>query len=168
METTIRPHRKEDRSAIRRVHTEAFGQALEAQLVDALIDGGFTVVSLVAERDSEVVGHVLFSRLEIASHDGSLANSVALAPVAVLPEWQRLGIGSALIREGLDACRKLGEASAFVLGDPAYYGRFGFSAELARRFESPYACEAFQTLPLQSDTLPAGGRIRYAPPFAGL
>ena len=167
MNITIRPHTPQDRQAIHRVHTDAFGQTLEADLVDALIDGGFALVSLVAEQHAEVTGHVLLSRLEIVVGE-ALVDSVALAPVAVSPDWQRRGIGSELIRRGIDDCRALGEGSVFVLGEPAYYGRFGFSAELASRFESPYSGDAFQALEFQTCGLPASGRIRYAPPFADL
>jgi putative acetyltransferase len=171
MNVKIRPHEAKDRPAIRRVHIEAFGQPLESKLVNALIDGGYARISLVAEMDGVVVGHILFSPLQITVGAEDVAmelTSVALAPVAVSPDWQNRGIGSELIRHGLDRCSALGDTSVFVLGDPAYYGRFGFSAELAARFESTCACEAFQALELQSGALPASGTVRYAPPFVKL
>jgi putative acetyltransferase len=91
-----------DQEAIRHVNRLAFGQDEEARLVDALWDGGFLKVSLVAEQGSQVVGHILFSDLSIITGDGTLA-ALALAPMAVLPDFQRQGIGSALVHSGREA-----------------------------------------------------------------
>jgi GNAT superfamily N-acetyltransferase len=100
----IRPERPDDIAAIQAVNRQAFGQADEAVLVDALRDGGFAVASLVAEDAGRIVGHILFSRLPVAA-GGRIVEGAALAPMAVMPDRQREGIGSALVRAGLVACR---------------------------------------------------------------
>src|SRR5215831_17208082 len=103
MSVTVRAETPEDREAIRAVNRQAFGQEDEARLVDALRDGGYARLSLVAEEGGRVVGHVLFSDLPIETRAGTL-HALTLAPVAVLPDRQRRGIGSRLIREGLRVC----------------------------------------------------------------
>lgn len=151
-----------------RVHRLAFGREAEARLVNALRDGGYARVSRVAQVRGEVVGHVLFHALQIV--DGQRATeALSLAPLAVLPEHQRLGVGSQLVREGLEACRAEGGQIVFVLGEPAYYRRFGFSSELGARVQSPYAGEAFLALELAPGASDAvRGEVRYPPPFAEL
>jgi putative acetyltransferase len=167
MAIPIRSERDSDWEPIRVVHRLAFGRDDESRLVDALRDGGYTRVSLVAEIDGQVVGHVLFSELSIITAAGPLG-ALALAPLAVLPAWQRRGVGSELMRRGLDECRLQGHEIVIVQGHPAYYPRFGFSAELARPLESPYAGDAFMALELVAGAL-AGitGKVVYAPPFGG-
>ena len=167
MELTIRPEGPEDYEAIRGVNRLAFGREAEGELVDALRRGGHARLSLVAESGGRVVGHALFSGMHIASPDGRTADALALAPLAVLPGHQRRGIGSALVRDGLRRCAQQGHRLVIVLGHPEYYPRFGFSAELARRLESPYAGEAFMALELAPGALAeaAGGRVVYPPPF---
>lgn len=163
----IRPETPGDIPAIRAVNGLAFGQADEAVLVDALRDGGHGAVSLVAEDGGRIVGHVLFSRLPIEAGDRVVAGA-ALAPMAVLPERQREGIGSALVRAGLAACRMAGIAAVVVLGHPDYYPRFGFSAEAAHGLRPPFpeAGSAFMALELVPGSLDLHDAIvRYAPPF---
>jgi len=92
---------------------------------------GAVVVALVAVENDEIVGHILFSDLLIEAEQAVL-HAVSLAPMAVLPDHQRRGIGSALVRQGLAICRERGKSIVVVLGHPAYYPRFGFSAELAQ------------------------------------
>jgi len=167
---TIRAERDGDRGAIAAVHEAAFARPEEARLVDALRAGGKAVVSLVAVADGAagavIVGHVLFSPMTIEGLGA--AACAGLAPVAVLPAYQRRGIGGALVRAGLDACRSAGHGAAVVLGDPAYYSRFGFVP--ARRFglssEYDAPADAFMALELRPGALAgAGGLCRYAEEF---
>jgi len=164
-EVTIRPETDADHDAIQHVNREAFGQEAEAQLVDALRDGGFVRLSLVAELDGQVVGHILFSDIQIVGEDDSV-DALALAPMAVVPEHQRKGIGSELVRTGLEQCRQAGHRIVIVLGHPNYYPRFGFSSELATPLQSQYAGEAFMALELAPGALEGvGGEVKYSPPF---
>lgn len=167
MNLLIRPETAADIPAIRQVNQLAFGSEGEANLVDALRDGGYARVSLVAETLGQVVGHVLFSRLPIATATGTV-EALALAPLAVLPEWQNQAIGSRLTRRGLEECRRQGHTIVVVLGHPHYYPRFGFSSELALPLESPYAGESFMALELVAGALAGvAGQVEYPPPFGG-
>lgn len=157
----IAPEQAADIAAIRAIHTAAFGQPAEADLVDALRLGGWAEISLVAKGLKEALGHVLFSRLEASMR------AVALAPLAVLPDRQGSGIGSALVYDGLRSAAEQGWEAVFVLGDPAYYERFGFSREAARGYDSIYAGDNFMMLELRPGSARPGA-IRYPPPFAGL
>jgi putative acetyltransferase len=160
-----RPESLQDHRAIRHVNRLAFGGEEEARLVDRLRAEGFVVVSLVAVEGGRVVGHILFSELPIETETGAI-RAVALAPMAVLPERQRQGIGSALVREGLAFCRQGGYAAAVVVGHPDYYPRFGFSAELAKHLTAPFSGEAFMALELTPRALEGvKGTVTYPPPF---
>lgn len=161
----IREQRADDGPAIRQILRLAFGRDDEGRLVERLQSGGWARLSLVAELNGRVVGHVLFSRLPIVTAFGTLS-ALALAPLAVVPECQSQGIGTELVRRGLDLGRQQGHAIVIVLGHPRYYPRFGFSAQLAQRLESPYAGESFMALELTPGAL-AGvrGRVEYPPPF---
>lgn len=163
---TIRTETTGDRAAIRSVHRRAFGQDDEANIVDALRDGGFDRVSLVAEAGGAIIGHVLFSDLPIVTNAGTVP-ALALAPVGVLPEFQRRGVGSALIRQGLEVSRMEGHQIVVVLGHADYYPRFGFSANLAEPLASPFdGRDAWMALELVPGAL-AGvrGWVNYPPPF---
>ena len=164
----IREEGLRDPPAIHAVHLAAFGREDEGRLVDRLRQDGKVVASLVAVEDRKVVGHVLFSDLRIETQTGTLV-AVALAPVAVLPGWQRRGIGSDLIREGLEVCRERGKAAVIVVGDPEFYSHFGFSWELARRLRSPYsgAGRAWMALELTEDVLAnVYGLVQYPEAFS--
>ena len=168
MTARIRGEKSEDLAAIRAVNTMAFGRVDEANLVDALRNQGFYRLPLVAVASEMVVGHILFSELQIV-HCDSPVNALALAPLAVLPAFQRRGIGSALVRQGLKLCAEQGHRIVFVLGSPNYYSRFGFSGGLARPLTSPYAGDAFMALELASGALEGViGEVEYARPFADL
>ena len=158
----------DDIAAIRAVNTEAFGGPVEAALVDALRRDGLVVASLVADDNGVVVGHILFSRVFIHGSTTRVP-AVALAPMAVVPARQRCGVGTLLMRAGLDACRAAGEQIVLVVGHPAYYPRLGFSHALTRDLRSPYEGEAFMALELHPGAL-AGvrGEVRYSPPFAAV
>ena len=166
MKVTIRAESSDDHHAIRRVNELAFGGDDEANLVESLRDGGFVEVSLVAEADGEIVGHILFSRVAIITSIGA-ASALALAPMSVLPSHQRLGIGSKLVAAGLDARRTRRHKIVVVLGHPEYYPRFGFSSQLARPLESPFGGgEAWMALELVPGALDAvEGRVEFSPPF---
>ncbi len=161
----IRREMVEDTAAIRQVICAAFGGDDEADLVDRLRADGDLVLSLVAEQDGQVVGHAGFSRLSITD-DSQSTPGVSLAPVAVLPEKQRTGVGRALIKAGHDQLRRAGETVVFVLGDPAYYSRFGYSADGTSAFDCAYVGPYFQWLRL-SPLAPLAGMIAYAPAFGG-
>ena len=159
----IRGETPDDIPAIRTLVAEAFPTPAEADLVDRLRADGSAVFSLVAIMDRRPVGHVMFSRME--GPDSALG----LAPVAVMAAWRRQGIAAALIREGLSRALADGWASAFVLGDPAYYGRFGFAAQLAEGFASPYAGPHLMGLALREHALSERtGELRYPGAFAAL
>ena len=162
----IRSQTAGDDSAVRQVNQTAFPTPDEAALVERLRAEADPVVSLVAEDDSGVVGHILFSPVSLDADSGFFA--MGLAPMAVLPDRQRQGIGSALVRAGLDACRKLGCRAVFVLGHPDYYPRFGFVAAsrygIECRFEAPD--EAFMALELEPGALEGlAGKMHYHPAF---
>ena len=161
---SVRVETPADFAAVRIVNRKAFGQADEADLVERLRDDGEVVASLVAEVDNAVVGHILFSRLPIVASAREIAGA-ALAPVAVLPRFQRLGVGSALVRSGLRRCAESGCEAVVVLGHPAYYPRFGFSAALAERLDAPFSGAAFMALELVPGALAGGGAVRYAAAF---
>lgn len=165
MDTSIRPELPGDRAAIHEVNRLAFGQDEEANLVDALRDGGFARLSLVAEVDGQIVGHILFSEMAIITPSGSIS-ALSLAPMAVRPQWQRRGIGSQLVHRGLEECREAGHRIAIVLGHPAFYPRFGFRPELAAVLESPFPRDAFMAIELTPGALTGvRGRVAYPPPF---
>jgi putative acetyltransferase len=166
MTLTIRQETVRDRDAIFRVNRLAFDRDDEAQFVDALHDGGFVRLSLVAETVGQIIGHILFSELTIEGRDGMLS-ALALAPLAVVPDFQRRGVGSELVRRGLDLCREQGHRIVAVVGHPRFYPRFGFSPALARRLCSPYAGESFMALELVEGALRGvTGAVHYPPPFA--
>jgi putative acetyltransferase len=162
MTVIIRDETGRDHEAVRRVHRLAFAGEAEVLLVDALRRSGDSAIALVAEQAERVVGHVLLSRLEAPMR------ALALAPVGVLPEHQGQGIGSALVRAALKRAQGEGWAAVFVLGEPAFYRRFGFSIEAARGYSCLYAGEFFMVRALVPDPLPTTGRIDYPPPFGEL
>ena len=165
MSPAIRPERPDDAAAIRAVLIVAFPTPAEADLVEQLRRDGDVEIALVAEDEGRILGHVLMSRMRVAG-DGRAFRALGLAPVAVLPECQHEGIGSGLIREALAIARRSREDLVFVLGDPAYYGRFGFSTAEAAPFASPYAGPHLMAQRLAEIDLPSRGVADYAPAFA--
>ena len=154
----IRPETTEDVDSIRHVNEQAFGQKEEADIVDKLRNRGMVTLSLVAVQGDRIVGHILFSPVMIEAESSSF-EAIALAPMAVLPAYQRKGIGSQLVRDGLAECRRLGHEIVVVLGHPDYYPRFGFVLAKPRgidcEFEVPE--EAWMILELREGAL-AGRR----------
>jgi putative acetyltransferase len=160
----IRPAEPDDYAAIAALLEAAFGGAAEGRLVEALRADGDVVLELVATHEGAVVGHILFSRLKVVAPDGT--GAVALAPLAVLPARQRTGIGRALIENAHHLLEAGGENLSVVLGEPAYYGRFGYDHGRAAAFDCAYQGEALQALAWGE--APSRGRLVYPSAFAGL
>ncbi len=146
------------------MHAAAFPTAAEARLVDALRAAGRLSVSLVAEAAGQIVGHIGFSPVTVAGAAGGLG----LAPVAVLPTFQRRGIGGKVIVEGLAECARIGAGFVVVLGEPSYYQRFGLMPAAGWGLFDEYGGgAAFQAIELRAGAIPPGsGLVRYAPEFA--
>lgn len=165
---TIRPETPEDIAAIHRVNELAFGRLGEADLVDALREEARPFLSLVADQDGQVVGHICFTPVTIESEGGSFT-AMGLAPMAVVPGLQNEGIGSQLVRSGLEECRRIGHDVVVVLGHSEYYPRFGFlpASRKGLRCEYPVPDEVFMVVELSPDAL-AGrtGLVKYHPAFA--
>ena len=135
----FRAETEDDYADIYEVNWQAFERAAEGRLVNMLRVSEHYVpgLSLVAVKDGRVVGHILFTRLPIETQ-GGLFEALSLAPVAVLPAFQKQGIGSGLVTEGLKACKRLGFKTVVVFGHPDYYPRFGFSSARAKGLEAPF------------------------------
>lgn len=160
----VRPEARIDIADIRTLVAKAFegvphSAGTEGAIIDALRKDAALTVSLVAEHEAEIVGHVAFSPVEI---EGKTLDWYGLGPIAVAPERQRLGIGSALVEAGLERIRRLGAAGCVVLGDPAYYSRFGFKTDPDLLFPGVPA-EYFQRLDFGKVELK--GVVVYHPAF---
>ena len=166
----IRAERASDAPAVRSVNEAAFGATTEADLVDLLRDQASPVISLVAEDAGVLVGHILFSPVTLANNPGA-AVVMGLAPMAVLPLFQRRGIGSALVRAGLDACRGLPAGAVVVLGHAEYYPRFGFAPASRFGLTSEYDVpdDVFMALELEPGALRGRtGLVRYHDAFGNV
>jgi putative acetyltransferase len=160
----VRLEESRDAPGIFRLHRLSFPTDAEARLVESLRSTNQLILSLAAELDGLVVGHVAFSRVLV----GGLPGGAALGPLAVLAEHRRNGIGAQLVQQGLEECRSAGVGWVAVLGDPAYYARFGFrptsSFGLSDEFNGG---SAFQAVELIAGKLPVGGGlVQYAPEFS--
>jgi putative acetyltransferase len=163
----IRAETPEDVEAVAQVEHSAFGGPAEANLVNRLRELGQLAVSLIAVSESRVVGHIAFSPMILSQGSAGL-RAVGLAPLAVLPAHQGHGIGSQLVRTGLRTCAERGWDLAFVLGDPAYYPRFGFTDALAHglRWDRDAPAGAFMVAELRPGALgEASGVARYHAAF---
>lgn len=164
----IRHETEADHAAVRRINEAAFGRKGEANLVEALRREAGHFISLVAELDAEVVGHIFFSPVRVESA-GESFEAMGLAPMAVLPEHQNRGIGSELVRHGLEQCLQSGHSIVVVLGHPGYYPRFGFMTASSKNLSTEYEVpdEVFMVAELKPGAL-AGkrGLIKYHPAFA--
>lgn len=165
----IRAENRGDRAAIQAVNESAFETPAESKLVTALRQQARPVISLVAEDGGEIVGHIMFSPIELADHPE--LKIMGLAPMAVSPAHQHIGNGSALVRAGLQECKKLGFGAVVVLGYPEYYPRFGFTS--ATRFG--IGCEydppegAFMVIELLPGYLAgASGKAEYHAAFTNM
>lgn len=166
--STIRVEQPEDIPAIRAVNLAAFPTTFEANLVDRLRQMAQPTISQVAIVDEAIVGHIFFSPVHVSERDD--LKVMGLAPMAVLPAYQRQGLGSALIHSGLAGCQALGYGAVVVLGHPSYYPRFGFiptdRAGLRCIYDVPV--EAFMMLELQPGYLQdVRGIVTYHPAFDG-
>ena len=162
----VRKEELQDRQAVRSVNLAAFETAVEASLVDALRQQARPFVSLVAQDGADVVGHIMFSPVSLASH--AELHLMGLAPMAVMPTHQRKGVGSALVRAGIERCRELGVGAVVVLGHPGYYPRFGFQPSVRFGIASEYDAppEAFMVLELQPGYLSgASGTVKFHAAF---
>jgi putative acetyltransferase len=167
MNAVIRLERPDDTTAIRDVLKSAFPTDQEARLVEQLRINQRLLISLVAEIDGVIGGHIAFSAVKISRALTNLAG-VGLAPVAVRPALQGRGLGAQLVREGLAACGRAGVGFVVVLGAPEYYRPFGFRNAGLFKLENEYgAGDAFMALEFKEGSITAG-LVRYAPEFSEL
>jgi putative acetyltransferase len=165
----IRPETLADYNDIFDVNRLAFGRENEARLVENIrrLPNFNPALSLVAIESDRLVGQILFSEIAIASSQGDVT-ALALAPLAVLPQFQNQGIGPQLVRKGLQQCQILGYKIVIVIGHPKFYSRFGFSSATAKGLRSPFPVpdEAFMVLELISGALTGiSGMVKYSSPF---
>lgn len=150
----IRAERDGDEAAVRVVHLEAFARPDEAELVARLRARARPYVALVAAAGGQIVGHIVFAPVTLHCYQAPYS-IMALAPMAVRPAWQRRGIGSALVRAGLAACRAAACDVVVVVGHPAFYPRFGFvrARPLGLLSEPPFLDDAFMVAELTPGAL---------------
>jgi len=162
----IRDEIAADFEAVQSLHLAAFEGDGESRLVKALHSRARPLVSLVAEQDGAVIGHILFSPVTLDAAPS--LQLMGLAPMAVLPEQQRRGVGAALVEGGLECCREIGVGALVVLGHPNYYPKFGFTPSASFGIKSQYdvPVEAFMLLELQAGYLnDHSGTVRYHDAF---
>jgi putative acetyltransferase len=159
----VREEHERHYAAVRQLHIEAFPTPAEANLVEQLRQSGDAVISLAAFDGERVVGHAMFSAMRAPF------KAIGLGPVSVVSDKRRQGVAAELIKQGIARAHAGHWDAIFVLGSPAYYSRFGFSADAASGFMSPYAGPHLMVLALGGTSLaPRSGRIAYAPAFAAL
>ena len=164
---SIRPEKSEDTAVIHQLNEQAFGRAAEANLVAALRRNGKALLSLVADDNGRVVGHILFSEVVIESAENCL-KGVGLAPMAVSPERQNESIGSRLVEAGLAHCRNAGYPFVVVLGHPKFYPRFGFvpASQFGLKSEYDVPDEVFLIIEIEKGSLAGfAGVAKYQPEF---
>jgi len=175
----IRTSTDKDKAEIRAVHERAFGRKAEADLVETLMASNAFVpnLSLVAVNDGKVAGHILYTKVDIVDEDGqvksemrtkgNLIYAVALAPLAVLPELQKQGIGKALMHESLKLADKNGHGVIIVLGHPEYYPKFGFEPASQHGMKSPFDVpdNVFMVKPLNNFNAAITGSVAYHEAF---
>lgn len=168
MNTTIRTEKENDHKPIYDVNKLAFQQEDESKLIEKIRKGENFIpeLSIVAEIDNRIVGHILFSKIKIIGN--SDYESLALAPMAVIPEFQRRGIGSELIKKGMDKAKKLGFDSIIVLGHKEYYSKFGFQRASKWDVKCPFDVpdEVFMAIELTEKALEGkAGTVEYPDEF---
>jgi len=177
---SLRQARSEDRDEILKVHEAAFGRAAEAKLVETLLNDGADIreLSLVAMRDGKIVGHILYTEVQILDEKnknlssmvrgkGGIAYAVALAPLAVLPVHQKQGVGKALANESMRLADERGHGIVIVLGHPEYYPKFGFEPASKFGMSSPFdvADDVFMAKPLSAFNEKICGNVIYHDAF---
>ena len=165
----IRIEEKKDHTAVKAANVSAFETPAEANLVDALREQAHSFISLVAEENGEVIGHIMFSPVSLSGHPN--LRVMGLGPLAVIPERQRKGVGAALVQAGLERCKGQGIDAVVVLGHPLYYPSFGFlpSTRFGIGCEYDVPAEVFMALELQLDALSGKtGIIKYHPAFSNV
>ncbi|MBM6578691.1 N-acetyltransferase [Microvirga sp. BT689] len=154
-----------DWQAIYAIYVEAFGQSAEADLVRNMQNDGDLLLSLTAYND-QPAGHIAYSHLRL--HEIPSIKACVLAPLAVVPSFRQQGIGAQLVRHSLERLRNGGYDLVVVLGEPHYYGRFGFDPKLAEKLKTPYDGPYLQALALSDQGKGAHGPVSYARAFAEL
>lgn len=165
----LRAERDGDESAIHALNRSAFATAAEADLVATLRREANPFISLVAEDDGDMLGHILFTAVGLAEHPR--VPVLGLAPMAVTPARQRQGLGSALVESGLGVCRQYGAMGVVVLGHPDFYRRFGFlpASHFGLHSSYPVPDDVFMALELQPEGLTGlNGLVSYQPAFDAL
>jgi putative acetyltransferase len=162
---TIRLEESTDWQAIYAVYAAAFGQSAEADLVQNMQNDGDLLLSLIAYHD-QPAGHVAYSHLKLV--EAPSIKACVLAPLAVVPSFRHRGIGAGLVRHSLEWLRRDGYDLVVVLGEPHYYGRFGFDPKLAEKLKTPYDGPYLQALALSDKGRGAHGSVSYARAFAEL
>jgi putative acetyltransferase len=163
----IRTERPQDVRQIRAINSGAFETNAEADLVDALRTSAIPLISLVAEKNRKLIGHILFSPVNLSGNKAEV-KIAGLAPMAVKPAYQRQGIGKALIQEGLKRCKLEGYQAVVVLGHPDYYPKFGFvpSSKFGIKSEFDVPDDVFMIIELEHGCLSElGGTLTYHPLF---
>lgn len=168
----IRPERPEDAEVISEVNRGAFEGEEEVELISALRKSRYFIpeLSLVAAEDDKIVGHILFSSIKIITESEEVS-VLSLAPMAVVPDHQKRGIGAKLVEQGLEAAAGLGHTIVVVIGHPEYYPRFGFKPARGHGLEAPSEVPdaAFMVLELENGALDGVvGVVEFSPPFQGL
>jgi putative acetyltransferase len=166
MKILIRVEEPDDYSGVYAVNTSAFDTQAEANLVEVLRSQAQPYASLVAMEDGEIVGHIMLSPVKLSGHTG--LKIMGLGPMAVMPKKQRQGIGSALVKAGLEKCKELGCGAVVVLGHKGYYPRFGFTPSVKFGIGCEYNVppEVFMVIELLPGYLrDATGIIHYHPAF---
>jgi putative acetyltransferase len=162
---TIRLEESTDWQAIYAVYAAAFGQSAEADLVRSMQNDGDLLLSLIAYND-QPVGHIAYSHLRVI--EAPSIKACVLAPLAVAPVFRKQGIAAELVRHSLEWLRSDGYDLVVVLGEPHYYGRFGFDPKLAEKLKTPYDGPYLQALALSDGGRGAHGSVSYARAFAEL
>jgi putative acetyltransferase len=165
----IRTEESKDYAIVKAINDRAFNGENEGILVEAIRNSVYFVpeLCLVAVKDGEVIGHILFSIVSIQTEDGDVP-TLALAPMAVNPDYQNKGVGSMLVTDGLKRAEQMGYEHVVVLGHPAFYPKFGFIPSVTKGIESPFPVpeEVFMVYEIREGSLDRiDGKVVYPPAF---